>query len=276
MRTSVVLVVGAMLAGLSAPVHAQTLYGSIAFSQEEGGGYAWGIAWRFAASTYATDEAIVQCQREGGTRCNEVGWFRDACGALAVGSGNGYGAGWGATKAAAERDALRECRSSNTNCRIEVSRCSHSKKAASGKRRTETKAATVRIEPKCRDLGETVIRSGTVTRCFAEFREPRGCWWQLYPQTWYGQRHYSGEEAQGTWSGPCSGGLANGEGTVSPWSQSFHISGDVISSTDAAGTMVDGKRHGRWKFVTTYRGRFRDRNRDQTKLLDFVHGKLQR
>ena len=106
------------------------LYGSITFSQEDEGGYAWGIAWRFGSSVSATDEALEQCRLEGGTECAEVGWFQNACGALAIGDENGYGAGWGRTKRQAERDALRRCRADNANCRLEVARCSRSEQAA--------------------------------------------------------------------------------------------------------------------------------------------------
>ncbi len=116
----------------SAAVHAEGLHGSISFSQEDDGGYAWGIAWRFDNRFDATREAVTQCRREGGTNCTEVGWFENACGALAIGDENGYGAGWGDSTAAAERDALRQCRVANDNCRIEVARCSDSRQAAGG------------------------------------------------------------------------------------------------------------------------------------------------
>ena len=111
-------------------------HGSIAFSQENDGGYAWGIAWRFGSRANATEEAIEQCRREGGTECAEAGWFRDACGALAIGDENGYGAGWGHTKRDAEADALAQCRAANDNCRLEVARCSRSEEAG-GSGRTD-------------------------------------------------------------------------------------------------------------------------------------------
>lgn len=138
------LALAAMLIGLSAPLHAQDLYGSIAFSQEDDGGYTWGIAWRFGSRFDATREAVAQCRREAGTSCAEVGWFENACGALAIGSGNGYGAGWGDSTAAAERDALRQCRVSNDNCRIEVARCSDSRQAAGGSGQVEAAVAPSR------------------------------------------------------------------------------------------------------------------------------------
>ena len=128
----------------SGPVdpHAGPVHGSIAFSQDDGGGYAWGIAWSFDSSAGAQVEALGQCREYGGTRYAEVGWFQDACGALAIGGGNGYG--WGATTAAAERDALAQCRASNNDCRIEVARCSQSEQAGGRGRQQE---APTRQEP---------------------------------------------------------------------------------------------------------------------------------
>ena len=106
------------------------LHGSIAFSQDDDGAYAWGIAWSFDSAAGAQSEALGQCREYGGTRCAQAGWFQEACGALAIGSGNGYGAGWGATVAEAERDALAQCRARlNDDCRIEVARCSQSEEA---------------------------------------------------------------------------------------------------------------------------------------------------
>ena len=105
------------------------LHGSIAFSQDDDGAYAWGIAWSFDSSAGAQAEALGQCREYGGTRCAEAGWFQEACGALAIGDGNGYGTGWGATTGEAERDALAQCRVSNDDCRIEVARCAQSEEA---------------------------------------------------------------------------------------------------------------------------------------------------
>ena len=109
------------------PRAASGVHGSIAFSQEADGGYAWGIAWSFDDAAGARNTALGQCRAHGGTGCTEVGWFREACGALAIGDNNGYGTGWGATTAEAERSALEQCRVVNADCRVEVARCSHSK-----------------------------------------------------------------------------------------------------------------------------------------------------
>ena len=141
------------------------LHGSIAFSQEDGGGYAWGIAWSFDSSAGAQAEAIGQCREYGGTQCAEAGWFQEACGALAIGSGNGSGTGWGATTAEAERDALRQCRARlNDDCRIEVARCSRSEEAG-GAGRMENMDTAAGHEPD--DASEQTCRS----------------WWAIYTVT---------------------------------------------------------------------------------------------
>lgn len=124
------------------PLEGGPLHGSITFSQEADGGYAWGIAWSFDNHPVALAESLDKCREYGGGSCTEVGWFQDACGALAIGDGNGYGAGWGDTTAEAERDALSECRAANENCRVEVARCSKSQEAG-GKGRTVGKTVTV-------------------------------------------------------------------------------------------------------------------------------------
>ena len=100
------------------------LWGSIAFSQQPDGGYAWAIVWDSVGRAAARRQALEVCRREGGESCHEAGWFRNSCGALALGDGNGYGVDGGATTGEAERAALRECRKVNRDCRVEVSRCS--------------------------------------------------------------------------------------------------------------------------------------------------------
>lgn len=146
------------------------LHGSIAFSQEDDGAYAWGIAWSYDSSVGAESEAIGQCREYGGTRCAEAGWFQEACGALAIGDGNGYGAGWGATTAEAERDALARCRAANDDCRIEVARCSRSEEAG-GSGRTDKETDTVvgrdpeEVDGKGRTEGTIVTLEGFSGSC---------------------------------------------------------------------------------------------------------------
>lgn len=119
---TLVLIAGIALAAGTAA--AQERWGSIVFSQESGGGYAWGIAWSYGSHASATSRAIDECRSRGGNHCREIYWFRDACGALAIGDNNGYGAGWGTSTAEAGNQAMIGCRRHNSNCRVEVSRCS--------------------------------------------------------------------------------------------------------------------------------------------------------
>lgn len=102
---------------------AENRYGSIVFSQESGGGYAMGMAWSYDSRSKARNRAIRECQSRGGTSCREVNWFRNACGAIAIGGNNGFGTSWGDSLRAAENKAISECRRSNQSCRISMSRC---------------------------------------------------------------------------------------------------------------------------------------------------------
>ena len=44
-------------------------------------------------------------------------WFRNACGALAVGA-DGYGSGWGSSRKSAEGQALQSCRRYSGGCAV--------------------------------------------------------------------------------------------------------------------------------------------------------------
>ena len=118
-----VIVVAMALTAL--PASAQDRYGSIVFSQEYNGGYAWGIAWSYDSRSSARNQATNECRSQGGTSCGEIGWFRNACGALAIGDNNGYGVGWAESPRGAENQAISGCRSYNSNCRLAVSRCAN-------------------------------------------------------------------------------------------------------------------------------------------------------
>ena len=97
------------------PEQPANLWGSIAFSQNSQRGHAWAIVWNAGGAALAKKVGLAECRRQGGQNCQEIAWFRDACGALAIGDGNGFGSGWGTTTAIAERYALSQCRS--LNCR---------------------------------------------------------------------------------------------------------------------------------------------------------------
>jgi len=95
-------------------------YGSIAFSEDSG---AWGYSHGYSSRSAAKGRALRAC-RARGDGCRIVVWFRNACGALAVGRGNVYGWSWNTSRARARRRALAECRARTSGCRIRVTVCS--------------------------------------------------------------------------------------------------------------------------------------------------------
>ena len=249
------------------------LHGSIALSQESDGGYAWGIAWSFDNRASALAEARDQCREYGGSYCAEVGWFQEACGALAIGDGNGYGTGWGHTLAEAKRDALARCRVAD--CKVEVARCSQSQEAG-GKGRKERVAARapdahsreagepglqqkkdqiparqrrIAADPSCADIGAawhsagrsiSLLNPQELPSCWREITERPGCYiFGLY-----------GERPTG-WSGKCSAGVATGQGELVGnlfRDDLLDSSEGAVASFRASGRVELGKKHGRWVF----------------------------
>ena len=245
------------------------LHGSITFSQEADGGYAWGIAWSFDSRAGALAEATDQCREYGGTGCEEAGWFENACGALAVGDGNGYGTGWGDTLAEARRDALAQCRVAD--CRVEVARCSQSQEAGGKGRQQEedqvvTRELKIALEPQCTDIG-AVWHKAKRSMSLLDPRELPSCWWEISEMPGchvfglYGLRPVA-------WSGGCSAGVATGPGELEGSvfrDDLLDGSEGAVASFKASGMINHGKKHGRWVFqfadssgVATGEGSFQD------------------
>jgi serine/threonine-protein kinase len=80
-------------------------YGAIAMSPSTG---ACGVSWDYSTRTKAENRAIQEC---GQGDCAIRVWFRNACGALAVGSNLQWGVAWAGTYAEASTLALNECNS---------------------------------------------------------------------------------------------------------------------------------------------------------------------
>ncbi|HEU0221632.1 MAG TPA: DUF4189 domain-containing protein [Paracoccaceae bacterium] len=96
-------------------------FGAIYFSQDTG---AYGYAWNYRSQEAAEDAAYEECRKQRARDCEMATWFSDACGALAIADGNGWGASWGNTIREAERKAMQTCKDfNNIGCRIEVSGC---------------------------------------------------------------------------------------------------------------------------------------------------------
>ena len=107
----------------ASPAFAKSLHSSIVFSQEYGGGYAWGMAWNYNTLSEARKRAVAECRRRGGTNCREFDWFRNASDALAFGDNSGFGSGSGTSNGAAEMHALKRCQYYNDNCGIAIFIC---------------------------------------------------------------------------------------------------------------------------------------------------------
>ena len=85
-------------------------YGAIAFSQDSG---SVGYSYDYGTQSGAEQRALRECGNDG---CMVVVWFRNACGALAIGDGNGYGTGWAVRREDAEQIALSNCSQYTDNC----------------------------------------------------------------------------------------------------------------------------------------------------------------
>ena len=115
-------------------------YGAISFSQESDGGYVWGMSWSYDSERGAKQFASRECRSRGGKNCKDRIWYRNGCGALALGGSNGNGSGRGNSQVEAERAALESCRKVNKTCRILKSACNQSGqrgRTASGKHVTK-------------------------------------------------------------------------------------------------------------------------------------------
>lgn len=94
-------------------------YGSISYSQQTD---AHGWSYDFESQDIAESRAVDECAKYG-DGCIVAVWFSNACGALAVGDGYGYGADWGRNQQEAESKALNRCNSNTSNCKIRRALC---------------------------------------------------------------------------------------------------------------------------------------------------------
>ncbi len=96
------------------PADARDMHGAIAFSQTTGA-----IGWSYDFSTRggAENRAMSECRKHGGG-CRVATWFKNACGALAVGNGNAYGGSWAANRFEAESKAMSLCSAESRNCTV--------------------------------------------------------------------------------------------------------------------------------------------------------------
>ena len=117
MKSVVSGVAGLGLFVLTSGNAAAETYAAIAFSQANG--YS-GYANRYDSRDGAEERALQEC----GESCEIVIWARDACAALFVGAGNGYGVAWSADEGEAVRSAADQCDARTTDCELRAGVCS--------------------------------------------------------------------------------------------------------------------------------------------------------
>jgi hypothetical protein len=100
-----------------AEAQAQDNYGAIAYSSSTG---RYGHSYDFGSRAEAEDYAISQCGR---SDCVVKVWFKNACGALAVGQRGALGWGWAGSRGSAEDRALNECQSRTSECSVRTWAC---------------------------------------------------------------------------------------------------------------------------------------------------------
>ena len=111
------------VAPVSAP--AQDAHGAIAFGQTAyGESVAYGFAWNYSAKGEAIDAAVNACRAGGGTTCEELAWFRNGCGALALDQHGGPQGKSAMSQAQAEARAMRSCEAAGgAGCTVVGSQC---------------------------------------------------------------------------------------------------------------------------------------------------------
>jgi len=112
-----VVLLGLLVAGFGARAAedgaTEEFYGAIAYSPTN---RAHGWSYDYPSRKDAERRALAQC-RQHAEDCIVPVWFRNACGALAVGS-DGYGSGWGSSRKSAEGQAIQSCRRYSGGCAV--------------------------------------------------------------------------------------------------------------------------------------------------------------
>jgi hypothetical protein len=121
-RTTIIAAGFAALSMFAVAGPALAAFGALAYDE---GAMKYGLSANEESQTKADDVAMKEC---GSDKCKIV--FRTAareCGAVAIaGSGNGWGAGKHAQKAAAELSAMTNCQKhTKGQCKIRGAECNH-------------------------------------------------------------------------------------------------------------------------------------------------------
>ena len=101
----------AALAASATQALADDHFGAIAYSTSSG---SYGYSYDYSSRGEAEDRALAECSGD----CKVVLWFKNACGALAVGNDHGYGTAWAGERGEAEATAMGYCRQYSQGCQV--------------------------------------------------------------------------------------------------------------------------------------------------------------
>ncbi len=87
-------------------------FGAIAYSSSTG---KTGNSWNHNNLTAAQNAALASCDQDD---CKVAIWFKNACGALAVGNNGCWEAHWGVSRSDAENKSLNSCSQRCSDCKI--------------------------------------------------------------------------------------------------------------------------------------------------------------
>ena len=96
-------------------------FGAIAYGTTSG---RWGYSNDYSSQAQASQRAVKECRE---SDCIVRVWFRDECGALALGDNGAWGADRGDNAAQAQSAALAQCSPKGDHCQIAIARCSWDK-----------------------------------------------------------------------------------------------------------------------------------------------------
>ncbi len=94
--------------------HAKNKFGAIAISPSS---KAMGWSFNYNSKWKANQVALNKC-RKYASDCKIGVWFRNACGAVAVGANGGWGAHWGNSVKSAKWKAKKTCRKYDSYCKV--------------------------------------------------------------------------------------------------------------------------------------------------------------
>jgi hypothetical protein len=119
LRISQAGLICALLLGAGAVSAAGEYFGAIAYSSTT---RAHGWSKDFPSRTAAEKAAVAGCAKHG-EDCRAVLWFKNACGALALGPKAGVGWDWAEDQAVADRRAINACARQSKACTVKQRVC---------------------------------------------------------------------------------------------------------------------------------------------------------